>query len=70
MSVCWSKEFGKIHNTEAMELSVQAGAAVILVIALATHVTEVRASRLHACSALCNVSLNGSNCNSVDCGAL
>jgi len=53
-----------------MELSVQAVAAVITVIALAAHVTEVRASALHACSALCNVSLHGSNRKSVNCGAL
>ena len=42
------KEFGKIHNSEAMELSVQAVAAVITVIALAAHVTEVRATYLVA----------------------
>jgi len=70
VSVYWPTEFGKIHNAEAMELSVQAGAAVLLVVALAAHVTEVRASVLHARNALCKVSWHSSNSNSVDCGAL
>ena len=44
-------EFGKIHNIEAMELSVQAVAGIILILALASHVTEVRTYEL-ACSVL------------------
>ena len=48
ISARWPKEFGKIHNTEACELAVQAVAAVILVAALATHITEVRASVTHS----------------------